>query len=588
MMITNWLSPEVMRPAGWALLHFLWQGTALAAPAAVVMALIRQASARYIAAVSILIAMLAAPVATFLYYREAGTVIISTLPTPVIAVDRLKYANTPEPSSFVPTHVAPDLFPWIVQAWLGGVALFSLRGLGGLALLERMRRRESIAVSGRLRELCVDLQVRLGVDRVVRYCQCAWLEAPAVIGWLRPVVFVPVATLTGLTESQLRAVIAHELAHIKRFDSFVNGFQVVIETLLFYHPAVWWLNRRIRAERENCCDDAAIALCGDAVEYARALTLMEEWRVAPAMAMAANRGPLSDRIMRLLGLDNLRSGLRRVGFAACALCLSLALIAVNAIFGTTEQVSAQATPAAAPAPAVPAPNPQPSTKAAPSAKPSPARPAVSGEAPAPAGSYIEAMKSAGLGDLSVDDLIALKVQGVTPEYVQTMKELGIRPDPEILIGMKVQGIDANYVHAMQQEGIRADADDLIGMKVQGVTPEYVRDLKDLGFQPNADGLVGMKVQGVTPQYVGDIRALGFKPTVDEVIGMKVQGVTADYIKALQSAGFNLSINDVVGAKVQGITPEFIERARKHGFQNLTLDKLIQLKHLGVLDKGAEI
>jgi beta-lactamase regulating signal transducer with metallopeptidase domain len=588
MTITNWLSPEVVRPAGWALLHFLWQGTALAGLAAVVMALIRRASARYIAAVSILIAMLAAPVATFLYYREAGTVITSTLPTPLIAVAPLKHGNTSAPSSLLPTHVAPDLFPWIVQAWMGGVVFFSLRGIGGLALLERVRRRESIAVTGRLRELCVDLQARFDVERVIRYCQCAWLEGPAVIGWFRPVVFLPVAALTGLTESQLGAVIAHELAHIKRFDSFVNGFQVVIETLLFYHPGVWWLNRRIRAERENCCDDAAIVLCGDAVEYARALTLMEEWRVAPAMAMAANRGPLSDRIMRLLGADNLRSGLRGAGFAACALCLSIALIVVNVIFGVTEQVSAQATPVVVPAPAVPAANPQTSTKAAPSVKPSPARAAVLGEAPAPAGSYIEAMKSAGLANLSVDDLIALKVQGVTPEYVQTMKELGIRPDREVLIGMKVQGIDANYVHAMQQEGIRADADNLIGMKVQGVTPEYVRGLKDLGFQPDADGLVGMKVQGVTPQYVRDLRALGFKPTVDEVIGMKVQGVTADYIKALQSAGFNLSIDDVIGAKVQGITPEFIERARKHGFQNLTLDKLIQLKQLGVLDKGAEI
>jgi hypothetical protein len=96
------------------------------------------------------------------------------------------------------------------------------------------------------------------------------------------------------------------------------------------------------------------------------------------------------------------------------------------------------------------------------------------------------------------------------------------------------------------------------------------------------------VQGVTPQYVRDISALGFKPTIDEVIAMKVQGVTADYIKALRSAGLQFSVDDVIGAKVQGITPEFIEKAHKHGFQNLTIEKLIQLKHVGVLDDEAEI
>ena len=74
----------------------------------------------------------------------------------------------------------------------------------------------------------------------------------------------------------------------------MNVFQVCVETLLFYHPAVWWLNKRIRAEREHCCDDIAVTLCGNAVEYARALTLMEEWRSAPCLAMAANRGPLTD------------------------------------------------------------------------------------------------------------------------------------------------------------------------------------------------------------------------------------------------------------------------------------------------------
>ena len=125
------------------------------------------------------------------------------------------------------------------------------------------------------------LQDRLGLTRAIRYLECGWLQAPAVIGWLRPIVLLPVTALTGLSEDQLRAVIAHELAHIRRLDALVNLFQILVETLLFYHPAMWWLNRRIRAERELCCDEIAVSLTGDRLEYARALTMMAEWERPP-------------------------------------------------------------------------------------------------------------------------------------------------------------------------------------------------------------------------------------------------------------------------------------------------------------------
>src|SRR5437660_1057705 len=159
------------------------------------------------------------------------------------------------------------------------------------------------------------------------------MDAPAVLGWFRPVVLLPVRALTGLTEAQIEAVIAHELAHIRRLDCFVNLFQIAPETLLFYHPAVWWVSQRIRAERENCCDDEAIVICGDAVNYARALTLMEEWRTAPALMMAANRGPLAARVVRLLGWDAAATRMRVAGLAGSFVCLVGALLAGNAFLG---------------------------------------------------------------------------------------------------------------------------------------------------------------------------------------------------------------------------------------------------------------
>src|SRR5437870_8092893 len=112
-------------------------------------------------------------------------------------------------------------------------------------------------------------------------------------------------------------IIAHELAHIRRLDGFVNLFQIGVETLLFYHPAVWWVSQRIRTEREHCCDDEAVAVSGDAVNYARALTLMEEWRTAPSLLMAANRSPLSERVVRLLRSEEHTSELQSRGHLVC-------------------------------------------------------------------------------------------------------------------------------------------------------------------------------------------------------------------------------------------------------------------------------
>src|SRR5204862_5255018 len=121
-------------------------------------------------------------------------------------------------------------------------------------------------------------------------------------------IVLPIAALAALNPDQVEAILAHELAHIRRHDYAVNVLQTIAETLLFYHPAVWWLSNRIRVEREHCCDDIAVAVCGDPIGYARALADLETWRTlrlgsgqpAESMALAATGGSLVERVRRIL------------------------------------------------------------------------------------------------------------------------------------------------------------------------------------------------------------------------------------------------------------------------------------------------
>jgi len=643
--LAHGISPELLQALGWTLLHFVWQGAALAALFAVTNALCRRATTRYALAVIALALMMAAPLITLaglmrqkdpaVGYGAPGASALAVKPVEGVSVAAGPGAPAPEAPAPQPAGIL-----WCVEAWFLGVLLLSLRTAGGLFLVEKMRRCEMRPVARELYEKCLALQRKMGLERVIRYCECLRLDAPAVLGWVRPVVLLPAKALTGLSEEQIAMIIAHELAHIRRLDGFVNLFQIGVETLLFYHPAVWWVSQRIRTEREHCCDDEAVAVSGDAVNYARALTLMEEWRTAPSLLMAANRSPLSERVVRLLGLDEAAGRLRVAGMAVAVVGLAGAMLAGNAFLGVAHaalgsKASANRHQAGSNLANLAAPEEQSSSTVIVVRPANTSTAAKSFASTEQAGkdkdndklkekkqerdeeqasgkeSYLEGMEAAGFKSLTADELIAMKIQGVTPAYVKEIHELGMKPTVEELIGMrvqgitpeylrdlrdlapnlgidqligmKVQGITPQYANDMRGLGLKFDPENLIGMKVQGITPEYVKGMQALGCKPDTEELIGMKVQGITPDYVKGIEATGLKPDVDDLIGMKVQGITPEYVKFMQDAGFkNLDVDELIGAKVEGITPEFIDKARKHGFQNLTLDKLIALKQAGVL------
>jgi hypothetical protein len=246
------------------------------------------------------------------------------------------------------------------------------------------------------------LSKRLHISRPVRLLQSTGVDVPTGIGSLKPVILLPVSALAGLSFAQTEAILAHEMAHIRRHDYLVNLLQTLLETVLFYHPAVWWLSRRIRDERENCCDDLAVSLCGDPVTYARALADLEQQRGRGAiLVMAASGGPLAQRVRRLLiGVPASHAGRGPVWLAGIAALLLTAGVGATVATNARDIQSPVPVPVVAPpapavpvAPTVPAPVVAPRVSAQP-VVPTPAAASPAAPIPVPSIKPVEASASA--------------------------------------------------------------------------------------------------------------------------------------------------------------------------------------------------
>ena len=324
-----------------ALVDFVWQGAlvALALLAALHTVGRRSAQARYGLCLLALATLMALPVLTTAsrfeiedLLRRAG--VSGRSITVITDTGKGLRVEAMIRSAAAPSTIS-TLQPWILPIWSLGVLLLSLRLVAG-GLEVRALRRSITAADDVLRDRLAGLAARMGLRRAVQIATSARADGPSVIGWLRPLILLPPATWIGLTPAQLDAVLAHEIAHIRRHDYLVNIVQMVAETLLFYHPAVWWVSQRLRIERELCCDDEAVRVSGDAAAYAKALVTMAKLQV-PAMAMGSTGGSLTDRVRRLLG-----AGRPESNRSAALGVLALAVMFVTTSFAS---VSAQRKPA---------------------------------------------------------------------------------------------------------------------------------------------------------------------------------------------------------------------------------------------------
>jgi beta-lactamase regulating signal transducer with metallopeptidase domain len=324
---------------GWALLHFVWQGAAIAVLVAAVLWLMRgrSANARYLVACAGMALMIVAP---------AVTVVLAW---PSRAADTAAVIRTAAAASAW-SRFAPFL-PAMTAAWLAGVLLFQIRLVLNWSHAQHLKRFGVRAAPEAWQETMRELAARMGVSAPVRLLESTVARVPMMIGWLHPVILVPTSAWTGLTPDQLRTIIAHELTHVRRHDYIVNLVQTVLETLLFYHPAVWWLTSRIRIEREYCCDDAAVRVCGDALCYAKALSSLEELRSDEAQPiLASTGGSLMNRILRITGVRPEPAPARRLGgwlsptLIAASVTVAVSAMAVSAV--PAEEVGRSAADAA--------------------------------------------------------------------------------------------------------------------------------------------------------------------------------------------------------------------------------------------------
>jgi beta-lactamase regulating signal transducer with metallopeptidase domain len=315
--INDMLQQPVARAIGWALLQFVWQGALVGLVTAALLAALRRSAAdvRYVISSIALSVMFTIPAVTAVQMLSSPTEIPDRTTFTASATVGNRETLAPPSAALSPVDAARgdgplagwrvDIEGWLpilVSAWLAGVAILTLRLMSGWMWVRRMRSHGTVPAGELIDRLAHSLIRRLHIDRTVRFLQSSLVEVPTVVGWLKPVVLLPISAVAGLSPRQLEAVLAHELAHIRRHDYLVNLLQTLVETLLFYHPAVWWVSKQIRIERENCCDDLAVSLCGNPVAYAAALAELEGLRdVERRLALAATGGSLLDRVRRLLG-----------------------------------------------------------------------------------------------------------------------------------------------------------------------------------------------------------------------------------------------------------------------------------------------
>lgn len=326
---------------GWTLVHFVWQGILTAIILIVVLRLLRRQSpnTRYMVSSFTLFILACTPIITYLVLLTITQTPNRTPQATEVTIEIPDGVNHPNATVPVQDTAIPDstlstpetnesfrdaylvlqqhlslqfkpYLPGLVYFWIFGVLIFSLWRFVGWLGLQRLKTVYVSPVSDAVYERFHQLMLYMQISQSVELLESSIAEVPLTMGWLKPVIIIPTSVITGLSPDQLDCIIAHELAHIRRYDYLVNLFQCAVETVFFFHPCVWWISNTIRSERELCCDEIASKVTGGVFTYVKALAKLEEMRFYFAqLAMAASAGNVLFRIRYLLELPQSKTNI---------------------------------------------------------------------------------------------------------------------------------------------------------------------------------------------------------------------------------------------------------------------------------------
>jgi beta-lactamase regulating signal transducer with metallopeptidase domain len=610
------LTGPLAQAIGWALLHLLWQATIVAGILAAVLALIprKSANARYAAACGALGIVFLLFVATAVRAYDPAVAPVTSAPmdkeTIKISVSQFPVvlatiaAETWRDRLLEMVASARQSLPSIVGLWLVGVVFLSSRLMVSWMRARRLTKHGAVVASSEWQRVAARLSDALGLQRVVRLLESAAVEVPSVIGSLRPVILLPASTLTGLTPAQIEMVLAHELAHIRRHDFLVNLLQAFVETLMFYHPAVWWMSRRVREERENCCDDLAVAVCGNPIQYARALTRLEELRSAPSLLVAANGGSLLDRIRRIAGGRAESTGVSaRWAAAMITLVILAAGVGIPSLPAFAQREAKQAKAASkidVTAPAEPAEPADPGEAVEPPVPAHPAEPAEPGEPDEDPDYDFDNNVDIDVDMESIQPAIAASIDAAmaaVPHAIATAAPVMALTAPRIVAApAALARLDAlrhddddddwdddDKKSAKKIGTGKLTVDELISLRAVGVTPEYIDQMRAVFPELTVSQVQGLRALGVTPAYVKEMRDAGL--TVDSArtaSNLKAVGVTPAYIREMRDAGVEIkSSRDASNLKAVGVTATFVKQLAAAGYANLSVSELSRMAAVGV-------
>jgi beta-lactamase regulating signal transducer with metallopeptidase domain len=650
--ITQLLSPQLGQAIGWTLLHSLWQAMLIALAAAVLMVVFRQkkAQVRYrVAGLGLGLTLLSA-VVTFCWYAQPTVPAAAASQSDRVVMPALPALQNPEsaavetePRSAAALSVLESAQAYfaphtslIAVLWCLGFALCLLRLLGDIGQVHYLKTQRNFPADEYWLDLMNELLRKAGLHKTVALVESTLVRTPLVVGHLKPFIMFPIGLINRLDPFEAEAIIAHEIAHIVRRDYLFNILQSLVETIFYYHPAVWWLSSAMRREREIAADELAISLTGNPVNYAKALVVVQElayFPLSPALAFAGPRkSQLFTRIQRILHSKHSKSFVMEKFISASAFLLLLAGLSLAQHYGPNSAPTSSVSITEVSAPRF---TPADSTagiwegavengqlcltmtrrdrrnhwstsdcyalsdfSALPKGKGTftmtreAGTVTFTGEFDGKGGygrflfvenpAFGKMLAEQGIKNVDEDLMIHFCMSNVTRGYIDFLKKKGFKNiDGDELAGLAIHGLDqatvTSYLDMFAKMGRKNPGlDDLMSFKIHDVSEEYIAQLNAAGFKDlSLDDVLAAKIHDVTPEFVRSCREMGYPELdFDDVLSFKVHGMSPEYLSGLKNAGIrDLSADEAQGFKVHDITPEYIAGLKAAGFTDLDADQI---------------